>query len=159
YGPEHLETARSFHKLARILDAQARYSEAEKFLLSTIRIMEKQLGVEHPELKSALRHFSAFWKRNSKQSEHKRIGELLVDAELITADQLTSALQEAHQNEMPLGQTLIKQGAISQAVLRAGLQSQLLVQDGVVPSQVATKALRLVAQKEMTLEDAFEEIG
>lgn len=159
HGPEHLEVARALERLARVLDAQSRYSEAEQYLLSTIRIMERQLGVEHPELKAALRHLSSFWKRKSKQSEHKRIGELLVDAELITNDMLTTALQDAHRASIPIGQTLLKLQAISENVLRGGLKAQLLVQDGVVPSAVATKALRLVAHKSIDFEDALEEIG
>lgn len=160
YGPEHVETARSFQKLSRVLDAQGRHAEAEQFLLSTIRIMEKHLGVDHPELKGVLRHYSYFWKRNAKQSEHKRIGELLVEAELIGADDLTVALQQSHKSEVPLGQILVQSGIISQWVLRAGLQSQLLVQDGVIPCTVATRALKLVAQKEdLSLEDALEDIG
>lgn len=159
HGPEHLEVARSLEKLARVLDAQSRYSEAEQYLLSTIRIMERQLGIEHPEMKAALRHLSSFWKRKSKQSEHKRIGEILVDAELITENALTSALQEAHKEGIPVGQMLLKQQVINENVLRGGLKAQLLVQDGVVPASVATKALRLVAHKSIDLEDALDEIG
>jgi tetratricopeptide (TPR) repeat protein len=159
YGAEHLETARSFQRLARIHEAQGRSADAEQFLLSTIRIMEKQLGVEHPELKAALRHYSSFWKRSSKQSEHKKIGELLVDSGLVTADQLSAALQESHEKEIPLGQSLVKQGVITQNVLRAGLQCQLLALDGVIPVAVATKALRLVSVHGVVLEDALDEIG
>lgn len=159
HGPEHLEVARSLEKLARVLDAQGRYPEAEQYLLSTIRIMERQLGIEHPELKGALRHLSSFWKRKSKQSEHKRIGELLVEAELITENALTAALQEAHKQNVPVGQMLLQQQVINENVLRGGLKAQLLVQDGVVPGAVATKALRIVAHKSIDFEDALEEIG
>lgn len=159
YGAEHLETARSFLKLARILDAEGRFSEAEQYLRSSIRLMEKHLGIEHPEMHAVLRHFSSFWKRNSKQSEHKRIGELLVDAELLTNEQLSAALLQAHQQELPVGQSLVQLGLITAAVLRAGLQLQLLVQDGVIPAPVASRALRVLSLKEIDLEEALDEIG
>lgn len=159
YGMDHLEVARSLEKLARVLDAQSRFPEAEQFLLSSIRIMEKQLGVENPELKSALRHLSAFWRRKAKKAEHKPIGELLVEAQLVGEDTLASALQESHTKAIPLGQTLLSMQAINPAVLRAGLQAQLLIQDGVVPAAVAVKALQQVGHKGLSLEDALEEIG
>ena len=159
FGPEHLEAARALQKLARILDAQKKYAEAEQFLLSAIRIMEGQLGIENGEMKSALRHLSTFWKRKTKTSENKRIGELLVESQLITTECLSAALADAQKQGVPLGQMLVKMEAIHEGVLRAGLQAQLLVQDGVVPSTVATKALRLVAQNGISFEDALEELG
>lgn len=159
HGPEHLEVARALERLARCLDAQSRHAEAEQYLLSTIRIMERQLGIEHVELKAALRHLSSFWKRKAKTPEHKRIGELLVDAGLLTNDVLTAALQEAHKNGVPLGQTLLKMQALTETVLAGGLKAQLLVQDGVVPSTVASKALQLVAHKSIDFEEALDEIG
>jgi tetratricopeptide (TPR) repeat protein/CRP-like cAMP-binding protein len=159
YGADHLEVARSLQRLARVLDAQSRYAESEQFLLSTIRIMEKQLGVDNPELKGALRHLSSFWKRKTKQAEHKKIGELLVESELLSADALTSALQESKRTNTPLGQTMVRLNIISHEVLRAGLQAQLLVQDGVVPGAVAVKALAIVGHRGITFEDALEEIG
>ena len=159
FGPEHLEAARALQKLARILDAQSKFAEAEQFLLSAIRIMEGQLGIENGEMKTALRHLSTFWKRKTKTSENKRIGELLVESQLITTECLSAALMDAQKQGVPLGQMLVKMEAIHEGVLRAGLQAQLLVQDGVVPSTVATKALRLVAQNGTSFEDALEELG
>ncbi|HEY9793092.1 MAG TPA: tetratricopeptide repeat protein [Candidatus Obscuribacterales bacterium] len=159
YGADHLEVARALQRLARVMDAQTRYPEAEQFLLSTIRIMEKQLGLESSELKSALRHLSAFWKRKTKQAEHKRIGELLVDAELLSFENLTSALQQAHKAGTPLGQMLVQLNMISHEVLRAGLQAQLLVQDGVVPASVAIKALAVVGHRGVEFDAGLEEIG
>jgi CRP-like cAMP-binding protein len=159
YGAEHLEVARALQRLARLMDAQSRYPEAEQFLLSTIRILEKQLGTESEELKAALRHLSAFWKRRTKQAEHKRIGELLIDAELLKSDDLTGALAQAHKNGTPLGQTLVNLNLITHEVLRAGLQAQLLVQDGVVPAAVAVKALSVVGRKSVEFDAALDEIG
>ena len=60
---------------------------------------------------------------------------------------------------MPLGQTMLKMQAITENVLRGVLKAQLLIQDGVVPATVATKALRLVAHKSIDFEDALEEMG
>lgn len=159
YGAEHLEVARAFQRLARVMDAQSRYPEAEQFLLSTIRIFEKQLGMDSEELKAALRHLSAFWKRRTKQAEHKRLGELLMDAELLSSDDLTTALQQAHKSNTPVGQTMVNLKMITHEVLRAGLQAQLLVQDGVVPVAVAVKALAVVGRKAVEFDAALDEIG
>jgi len=47
-------------------------------------------------------------------------------AELLTNENLTSALNQAHANSTPAGQTLVQLNLISHEVLRAGLQAQLL---------------------------------
>jgi CRP-like cAMP-binding protein len=157
-GAEHLDVARSLFRLARTIDARGKLLEAEQFYLSSLRIFEKQLGFDNPELKSSLRHLSFFWRRKGRTAEHKRIGELLVDAELMTSNELSSALDQSNKDAMPVGQTLLRNNVITPDVLKAALQAQLLVQDGAVPAQVATRALRLISNIGITLDDALREL-
>lgn len=54
----------------------------------------------------------------------KRLGEMLIDAGLITEEQLVQALSESKRSEMPLGSTLYKMGFISLNNLKNTLQAQ-----------------------------------
>src|SRR5262249_32392915 len=48
---------------------------------------------------------------------------------------------------------------IDPEVVRAGLQAQLLIGDGVVPAELAIKALRICAKQNIALDEALEYIG
>ncbi|HEY3217086.1 MAG TPA: ATPase, T2SS/T4P/T4SS family [Candidatus Eisenbacteria bacterium] len=57
--------------------------------------------------------------------EHKRLGDLLIEAELITPQDLSDAIAEQRRTGELLGATLIRMGRISEPVLMKHLQSQL----------------------------------
>lgn len=160
-GAEHIETLKILQRMGRVLDAQARASEAESFLINAVRGLEKLLGVHSPEVQTALRHFSAFWRRKSKtaKGEYKRAGELLSEAQIITKGELAEALAKSHQESIPIGQALLGMGIITADLLRSNLQAQLLVHEGVVPLTVALQALQVVAARHCPLEHALDELG
>jgi tetratricopeptide (TPR) repeat protein len=158
WGHEHNDVAQCHKSLARLLEAQGRLKEAEQFYLSAMRIMEKVGGADHPQLTETLRSLASFWMRQGKRPERKRLGDLLVEAEIINAEQLQDALQKSNQFSSPLGQTLVKQNVLTEAQLRPALQAQLLIGDGVLPAAIATRALRL-ARDGRSFDVALRELG
>lgn len=158
-GAQHLETAEHLHRMARIMEGQVRFVEAEQYYLLAMRIREKQLGPDHPDMVDQLRQMASFWSKQGKKSERKRIGDLLVDAGLLKPDGLQEAAHAAQNQGVPLGQYLLNMEGLDPECVRAGLQAQLLIGDGVVPSELAVKALRICAQKNMPFDEALEFIG
>lgn len=158
-GAEHIETAQAFQRMARVLEHSGRLVEAEQFYLSALRVKEKKYGPDHPELVDQLRQMASFWSKQGRKSEKKRIGEILCEAGLLTQSQLQEAAQQAQKVGIPLGQYLLTLESIDPEVVRAGLQAQLLIGDGVVPSELAIKALRICAKQKIALDEALEYIG
>ena len=158
-GAEHLETGLAFQRMARILEASGRFVEAEQFYLSALRIKEKKLGPDHPDLVDQLRQMANFWSKQGRKSEKKRIGDILCDAGLLTTAQLNEAAQQAQKQGLPLGQYLLSLDSLNPDVVRAGLQAQLLIGDGVVPYELGIKAIRICAKKNIPLDESLEFIG
>lgn len=158
-GAQHLETAEHLHRMARIMEGQVRFVEAEQYYLLAMRIREKQLGADHPDMVDQLRQMASFWSKQGKKSERKRIGDLLVDAGLLKSEGLQDAAQQAQKLGVPLGQYLLGMEGLEPESVRAGLQAQLLIGDGVVPSELAVKALRICAKKNIVFDEALEFIG
>ena len=73
------------------------------------------------------------------------IGEILVRAGLITPRQLETAVEEAGTRARLLGKTLVNHGVLSPDTLRAALEAQSVLRDGVVDSFKAFKALSIAA--------------
>ncbi len=57
--------------------------------------------------------------------EHKRLGDLLIDARLITAQDLTDAIAEQRRTGELLGATMVRLGLVSEDALARALQQQL----------------------------------
>lgn len=158
WGTDNLEAAQSQKALAGLLEAQGRFKEAEQFYLSSMRIIERIAGPDSPELTDNLRHLAGFWAKQGRRPERKRLGDLLLEAGLLQQDQLQQALQHVTRQGRPLGQALVRLNYMTEAELRPALQAQLLVADGVLPSLLAVRALRLTRQGR-SLEDALQELG
>lgn len=158
WGAEHNDVAQCHKALARLLEAQGRLKEAEQFYLSALRIMEKVGGPDHPDLTETLRHLASFWMRQGKKPERKRLGDLLSESGMLSADQLQEALQKSAQTNAPLGQTLVRLNYLTEEQLRPALQAQLLVGDGVIPAAIATRALRN-AHNNGSLDEALRTLG
>ncbi|MBA3995103.1 MAG: hypothetical protein C0469_16415 [Cyanobacteria bacterium DS2.3.42] len=71
-----------------------------------------------------------------------RLGELLVDANIITTDQLNQALKISVESGLPLGGTLVTQGIIHASLLPTVLRAQEQIRDGVLPRDAAIEELK-----------------
>lgn len=89
----------------------------------------------------------------------KRIGELLVAANVIRPEVLMEALQIAKKSTTPLGRVLMSIGEISESDLQVAIEVQSLLREGVIANDFGIKALNLACKSKISLEDAFRRLG
>jgi len=75
-----------------------------------------------------------------------RLGELLVEAELLSQERLMQALQTSFETLLPLGQTLVRQKFLRPDVIAKALILQTKVRAGVVSRETAIEQLRIPAE-------------
>lgn len=88
-----------------------------------------------------------------------RLGDLLTQAGLLRPEELREAMQIAKHQSLPVGRVLIMSGFLSDGQLRAAVQAQSLLKDGVISLETVLQALSIVGKEEMALEDAFRQLG
>lgn len=88
-----------------------------------------------------------------------KLGKLLVDAELLSDDDLDAALESARQSNLPLGRILLLTKRLSDAVLCSCLNAQILLRDGKISREQALKGLKSAQHRRMSVEQALEEQG
>ncbi|MGD9681174.1 MAG: hypothetical protein AB7W16_08320 [Candidatus Obscuribacterales bacterium] len=84
-----------------------------------------------------------------------RLGILMIDAGLITRDELEECLRMARETGLPVGRILLLTGKTTESVLQAAVQAQSLLKDGLLDLKTAYKALRKVAKEGVILDDAL----
>jgi tetratricopeptide (TPR) repeat protein len=89
----------------------------------------------------------------------KRIGELLSEAGMLTAENLQKGLDYARKTALPLGRVLIMLRAVSEEDLKYALQSQSLIKFESLPNSMAVRALTAAKQNRITLDEALKQIG
>ncbi len=69
-----------------------------------------------------------------------RVGELLVDAQIISSSEMTEAIQVSKRLGVPIGRVLMMSGSVRQDELAASLQVQPLIREGQIPYDAAISA-------------------
>jgi tetratricopeptide (TPR) repeat protein len=59
FGREHPDTATTQHELARLYQAQGKYSEAEELYKQVLVTFEKMLGREHPDTIISIKSYAS----------------------------------------------------------------------------------------------------
>ncbi|MBX9685725.1 MAG: hypothetical protein K2X27_03425 [Candidatus Obscuribacterales bacterium] len=98
------------------------------------------------------------WKKQSAGPSN-RIGELLQEAEAISADQLDEALKTSSQTGLPVGRVLVFRKYIANEVLLACLTAQKLIREGVISREQAVQGLKAVRQRQISFEESLREGG
>ncbi len=92
--------------------------------------------------------------RNVPSSANKiKLGELLIDAGIITSGDLTEAIQVSRRLGVPIGQALLVSRCVTDSVLEAALEAQPLVKDGTISRSAAVDALRKSVEAGSPLRD------
>jgi len=86
------------------------------------------------------------------------IGEILIQAGLVSQVQIDEAVKDAGTRQRLIGKTLIARGWLKPEQLRAALQAQSLLRDGIVDSFKALKALGIACSFDKSFEEALKEI-
>lgn len=85
-----------------------------------------------------------------------KLGELLIDAGIITSGDLTEAIQVSRRLGVPIGQALLVSRCVTDHVLEAALEAQPLVKDGTITRSAAVEALRKSYEAGVPLRDVLE---
>src|SRR5271155_223184 len=89
----------------------------------------------------------------------KRIGELLVSANILKPEVVHEALQVAKTTKRPLGRVLMSLGALNEKELEAALELQTLLREGLISNEFGLRALNLAVKKELPLAESFKRLG
>lgn len=88
-----------------------------------------------------------------------RVGELLIEAEIISAEQCQRALDKNLSTGLPVGRILVLSRIITEAVLLAALNAQLMIRDGKLTREQGAHALRAAHSRQVPLEVPLKEFG
>lgn len=92
-------------------------------------------------------------------TSHIRIGELLMQSEILSSDFIKEALERFEQRGLPIGKVLVMSGYLTEVELRQALEVQSLVNDGHLPLELGVTVLRVAHKEHISLADAFQRSG
>src|ERR1700733_7479325 len=89
---------------------------------------------------------------------HLRIGELLIDAKIVSKDQIAHAVSVAERRELPVGRSLVMLGFISASLLQDAIDAQSLFRDGLISQEESIVAMKIAAADNVSLKEALKEL-
>ncbi|MCW5824620.1 MAG: hypothetical protein KIT34_17610 [Cyanobacteria bacterium TGS_CYA1] len=98
------------------------------------------------------------WKEQAGGLTNK-LGELLIDAGLLTKENLDSGLAQSKLAGLPLGRVLVTYGIITEQILAAALNAQILIRDSKISREQALAGLKACRERQISLEDSLKESG
>jgi hypothetical protein len=87
---------------------------------------------------------------------HLRIGELLIDANIVSKEQIGRAVSVAEKRELPVGRALIMLGFISETLFRDALEAQSLFRDALITREESVVAMKIAAVENVSLGQALK---
>jgi len=97
--------------------------------------------------------------QQAQGTSHIRIGELLMQSEILSSDFIRDALERFEQRGLPIGKVLVMSGYLTEAELRQALEVQSLVNDGHLPLELGVTVLRVAHKEHVSLNEAFQRSG
>lgn len=98
------------------------------------------------------------WAQPVNQVTNK-LGELLIEAGLVSRAQLDAALVQGESTKLPLGRVLVTNGWLSEQLLSSALNAQILVRDRRVTREQAISSLRAALERQVPIEQTLAETG
>lgn len=92
-----------------------------------------------------------------KPDTNDRLGDLLVDSESCTREQLEDALTKASESAVKVGSILLKTGIIKESSLYTALRLQTLLRFGCMDRKTIVEILKLCVENELELDPVLEE--
>ena len=92
-------------------------------------------------------------------SGQKRIGELLVAANVIRQEVLMEALKVAKNSQTPVGRVLMTIGELSERDVESAIYVQSLIRNGSISEDFGIKAINVSVKGKLQLEEAFRRLG
>lgn len=88
-----------------------------------------------------------------------KLGELLLDAEIITQDNLNLALRQSQATGLPLGRILVSLGMLVDELLASALNAQMFVRDGTLNKKQAIEGLRAARERRLVVAKFLKQQG
>ncbi len=89
---------------------------------------------------------------------HLRVGELLIDAKIVSKEQIALAVTVAQKRDLPVGRTLVMLGLVSESLLQDALEAQSLFRDNLITRQESVLAMKIAAVENIPLEQALTDL-
>ena len=89
----------------------------------------------------------------------KRIGELLVAANVIRQEVLLEALKISKNSQTPVGRVLMTIGELSESDVETAIYIQGLIRNSVISSEFGVKVINVSVKGRIPLEEAFRRLG
>ncbi len=86
-------------------------------------------------------------------------GDLLVKAGLITEREVAHALPLANKTGLSVGRVLVDSGVVSNNAVKASIHAESLIRDNLLHADLAVKALKLVGENDLSLDEALGQLG
>lgn len=149
--------------LGRVLILLSKMSEPGLALALNLQRDVRAGKIERPLAIERLRHekmnISAEGRDGDKDDKRVRIGELLVNSELLTEAEVKSAVEISKANDKMVGQVLIEMGWVSEDILTAALRLQEMIWSGGVSVARASSVLQQIDKSGLTAEEGLEKAG
>ncbi len=94
-----------------------------------------------------------------RDAQTNRLGELLVEAGILTVKLRDDSVGLSQLMCLPLGRILVVQGLVSQTIVDAALAAQALIREGRIERSEAIKTLALAYKQKRSLEESLHEQG
>jgi hypothetical protein len=100
------------------------------------------------------------WKAPQRETmPGSELGELLLEAGIVSSKILDEAMLQSQDNNLPLGRCLVLARALASSLLASALTAQVLLRDGKITREQAINGLRAAARKHQTIEVSLQEVG
>ncbi len=119
----------------------------------------KKIKSENLTVKEALDSIGYQNIETAHDSHGVKLGDILIGSRLITANQLEAALTQSKATGMPFGRMLVLCGVLSDSILTAALNAQILVRDKKVTLTQAIEALAEIRNRRSSIEEVLIEKG
>lgn len=149
----------SEHSLRSVMQAQELIKEGKISLDMAVKALRfaKQ---NHLDLDEAINVLGSVHKKTTVMSTITNdLTKLLLDAGLITQEQLGRAMSRATDAKMQMGRMLVLNRDLSSWMMLSALHTQILVRDGKITRQQAIQALQTVGRRRVSIEQALFELG
>lgn len=108
-------------------------------------------------LEQALTHLG--WAPSDALQETTPLGELLIASNYISRAQLEAALSHQKKSGLPFGRTLVLGGTISESLLAAAVNAQIMIRDGKIDREQAIVALKESRRRQISFETSLQAKG
>ncbi|MDZ4835370.1 MAG: hypothetical protein SGJ27_16455 [Candidatus Melainabacteria bacterium] len=95
----------------------------------------------------------------SDYSQHVRLGDLLMEAGILSSTYIKDALERYEEEGLPIGKVLVVSGYLSDNELRNALNLQYMVNDRLLTRKDAVEVLKTSHTNRLTLEESFRKTG